>query len=191
MEDFFSTYLASHQKMLSNLPLKTIADIVRVFKSALDNDRMIFVFGNGGSAANASHFVTDLGKGSSDKTYKRFRCLSLNDNSSWMTAIGNDYSYDDVFLRQLMNLASKGDVAFVMSVSGSSPNLVKATAWCKSNGVLTIGLVGGKQGELATMCDHVLVVDETHYGRVEDAHMGICHMIAYAFMDLPSLQKRQ
>jgi D-sedoheptulose 7-phosphate isomerase len=77
------------------------------------------------SAANASHFVTDLGKGSSDKTYKRFRCFSLNDNVSWMTALCNDYSYSDVFLRQLMNLAMSGDMAFVMSVSGNSPNLIK------------------------------------------------------------------
>jgi D-sedoheptulose 7-phosphate isomerase len=189
MEEFFATYLKSHQKMLSSLPLKKIEEIVRIFKSALDNDRMIFVFGNGGSAANASHFVTDLGKGSSDKTYKRFRCLSLNDNSSWMTAIGNDYAYDDIFLRQLMNLASPGDVAFIMSVSGNSPNLVKAVDWCKSNNITTIALVGANQGKLAAISEHVVVVDETHYGRVEDAHMGICHMIAYAFMDLPSLQR--
>src|SRR6476646_12114614 len=81
--------------------------------------RQIFVFGNGGSGTNASHFVTDLGKSASDKMYRRFRCFSLSDNVSWITAIGNDYIYDDVFLRQLQNYARPGDLVLVMSVSGN------------------------------------------------------------------------
>ena len=144
----------------------------------------IFVFGNGGSAANASHFVTDLGKGASDKMKKPFRCLSLNDNTPWMTAISNDYSYDEVFLRPLMNFARPGDLVFTMSVSGSSPNLVTAVEWSKKNDVYTIALVGGKRGRLADIADFVIVADSIHYGRVEDCHMGICHMICYAFMEI-------
>jgi D-sedoheptulose 7-phosphate isomerase len=105
-----------------------------------------------------------------------------------MTALGNDYDYSEVFSRQLMNLARPGDLLMVMSVSGSSPNLVKAVEWAKSNGCVTIALVGGKKGKLAELSDHVLVIDDTHYGRVEDAHMGICHMIAYAFMEIAPLQ---
>ena len=89
------------------------------------------MFGNGGSAANASHFATDLGKGSSDKVGKCFRVLSLNDNVSWMTALGNDYTYDEVFVRQLMNYGKPGDLVLTMSVSGNSPNLVKAIDWAK------------------------------------------------------------
>jgi D-sedoheptulose 7-phosphate isomerase len=89
-----------------------------------------------------------------------------------------------------MNFSRPGDVMFVMSVSGSSPNLVKAAAWAKVNGVRVIALVGAKRGELPGMADISLVVQDEHYGRVEDAHMGICHMIAYAFMEQPDLQKR-
>lgn len=189
MEDFVNKYIAGQVSALKSIGVSQVANLVALFREALDNDRQIFVCGNGGSAANASHFVTDLGKGSSDKTYRRFRCLSLNDNASWMTALGNDYDYSEVFSRQLMNLAKPGDILMVMSVSGSSPNLVKAVDWTKSNGCVSIALVGGKKGKLAEMADHVVVVDDTHYGRVEDAHMGICHIIAYAFMEIERLQK--
>lgn len=189
MKNFLTDYLRKQNETLGTIPVEKVAEVVLLFKKALENDKQIFVFGNGGSAANASHFVTDLGKGSSDKTYRRFRCLSLNDNTAWMTALGNDYSYDDIFLRQLLNFCKPGDLIFVMSVSGNSPNLVKAASWAKENKVHVISLVGSKKGRLAEISDTVIVVQDSHYGRVEDAHMGICHMIAYAFMELPALQQ--
>lgn len=188
MRNYIKKYIVSQKEVLGHLSFEKLADVVQLFKQVLDNGRQVFVFGNGGSAANASHFVTDLGKGSSDKTYKRFRCLSLNDNISWMTALSNDYSYDEVFVRQLMNLATIGDIAFVMSVSGNSPNLIRAVEWCKKNGIYSIILVGNNKGRLAEMGDMVVVADDSHYGRVEDAHMTICHIIAYAFMEIPALQ---
>lgn len=188
MTNFLTDYITKQKQTLSTIPVEKVAEIVLLFKEALDKDKQIFVFGNGGSAANASHFITDLGKGSSDKTYKRFRCLSLNDNTAWMTALGNDFSYEDVFIRQLMNFCKAGDLIFVMSVSGSSPNLVKAALWAKENKVHVIALVGAKKGKLAEISDTTIVVEDSHYGRVEDAHMGICHMIAYAFMELTALQ---
>jgi D-sedoheptulose 7-phosphate isomerase len=153
----------------------------------LEEERQIFVFGNGGSAANASHFVTDLGKGASDKITKRFRCLSLAGNVSWMTALGNDYSFEDIFLRQLINYARTGDVALALSVGGNSPNVVRAMEWAKKKGMQTVALVGAKRGRLAEIADRVIVVNSTHYGRVEDAHMGICHMLCYAFVENPAL----
>jgi D-sedoheptulose 7-phosphate isomerase len=189
MKTYFSEYISLQQRTLESIPVEKVAEVVSLFKTALDQEKNIFVFGNGGSAANASHFVTDLGKGSSDKTHKRFRCLSLNDNTAWMTALGNDYAYDEMFTRQLMNFARPGDIMFTMSVSGSSPNLVSAVEWCKKNTVTSISLVGNKKGKLAEISDLVIVVGDGHYGRVEDAHMGICHMIAYAFMEIPSLQR--
>lgn len=189
MEDFISQYIDHQKKTLNSISTEKLSSVISKFKSALDNDNNIFVFGNGGCAANASHFVTDLGKGSSDKTYKRFRCLSLNDNNPWMTALGNDYAFEDVFVRQLMNFAKPGDILFTMSVSGNSPNLVKALQWGKQNDLKSIALVGKKRGKLAEIGDIVIVVDDDHYGRVEDAHMGMCHIIAYAFMELQSLQK--
>jgi D-sedoheptulose 7-phosphate isomerase len=189
MEDFIKKYIDGQVSALKSIPSAHVVKVVELFREALDQDRQIFVCGNGGSAANASHFITDLGKGSSDKTYKRFRCQSLNDNVSWMTALGNDYDYSEIFSRQLMNLAKPGDLLLVMSVSGNSANLLKAVDWAKSNGCTSIALVGGKKGRLAEAADHVIVIDDTHYGRVEDAHMGICHMIAYAFMEIEKLQK--
>lgn len=176
-------YVDKQRELYAALPLDQVAQIVDLLKDAHTRGAQMFVFGNGGSAANASHFVTDVGKGASDAMGKPFRILSLNDNTPWMTAIGNDYSYDDVFLRQLQNYAQPGDVALCMSVSGSSPNLVRAMTWAKEHGVHTIGLVGGKRGALAEICEQVLVVPDTHYGRVEDAQMTICHMLAYAFME--------
>lgn len=189
MKTFLTDYITKQKQTLETIPLDEVSGIVNVFREALEKDRQIFVFGNGGSAANASHFVTDLGKGSSDKTWKRFRCMSINDNTPWITALGNDYAYDDIFVRQLENFGRKGDIVLMMSVSGNSPNLVKAALWAKENGLQVIALVGGKRGKLAEIADIPLVVNDTHYGRVEDAHMGICHMIAYAFMEIPSLQK--
>jgi D-sedoheptulose 7-phosphate isomerase len=107
-----------------------------------------------------------------------------------MTALGNDYDYSEVFSRQLMNLARPGDILMVMSVSGNSSNLVKAVEWADQNGCVTVSLVGGKRGKLAEISNHTIVIDDTHYGRVEDAHMGICHMIAYAFMEIERLQSK-
>ena len=109
------------------IPADAIARLVDKLRQAHREDRQIFVFGNGGSAANASHFATDLGKGASDKLGKRFRVLSLNDNVSWMTAIGNDYSYEDVFVRQLENYGRAGDVALSVSVSGNSPRYLASS----------------------------------------------------------------
>jgi len=183
MTDWISGYLQAQKNALDSIPIEAVRKLIERLQQALVKDRQIFVFGNGGSAANASHFVTDLGKGSSDKIGKRFRCLSLNDNVSWMTALGNDYTYEDVYVRQLMNYARPGDIAMAMSVSGSSPNLVKAIDWAKNNGLHTVALVGGKRGRLAQLADQVIAIDSEHYGRVEDAHMGICHMLCYAFME--------
>ncbi len=183
MKQWVQDYISQQQKALDSIDANQVAGITKILKEAHENGRQIFVFGNGGSAANASHFATDLGKGSSDTLGKRFRVLSLNDNVSWMTAISNDYSYEDVYQRQLENYAVPGDVVLTMSVSGNSPNLVKAFNWAKEHQLTTIALVGAKRGALADLAQHCIVIDSEHYGRVEDAHMGICHMLCYAFME--------
>ena len=189
MNDWISNYLKAQKAAHDSIPVESVARIIGKFRQALRDDRQIFVFGNGGSAANASHFATDLGKGSSDKLGKRFRVLSLNDNVSWLTALGNDYAYEEVFVRQLMNYGRRDDLVLAMSVSGNSPNVVKAIEWANKNGLHTIALVGGKRGKLAELACQAIVINDTHYGRVEDAHMGICHMICYAFMEKPELGK--
>ena len=189
MQQWIKDYLTAQKAALDSIPVEAVEKLIETFAGALREDRQIFVFGNGGSAANASHFVTDLGKGASDKLNRRFRCVSLNDNVSWLTALGNDYSYDAVFSRQLMNYGKPGDIVFAMSVSGSSPNVVKAVEWGRKNGLHTIALIGGKKGRLASLADTVIVIDSQHYGRVEDAQMGICHMLCYAFMENPEASK--
>jgi D-sedoheptulose 7-phosphate isomerase len=187
MKKWLETYVAAQKAALDSIPLATVADLITTLQKALREDRQIFVFGNGGSAANSSHFATDLGKGSSDKVGRRFRVLSLTDNVSWMTALGNDYAYDQIFARQLMNYGRPGDIALGISVSGNSPNVVKAMEWANNNGLHTIALVGGKRGAMAELARQCIVIDDIHYGRVEDAQMGICHMLCYAFMENPEL----
>lgn len=187
MKDWIAGYLAAQKETLDSIPVDAVDALVQRFQQALREDRQIFVFGNGGSAANASHFATDLGKGASDRLNRRFRVLSLNDNVSWMTALGNDYAYEDLFVRQLMNYARDGDLVLSLSVSGNSPNLVKALEWSRKNNLHTIALVGAKRGRMAELAHQVIVINDTHYGRVEDAQMGICHMLCYAFMENPAL----
>jgi D-sedoheptulose 7-phosphate isomerase len=189
MQHWINDYIKAQKAALDSIPTQAVAQLIDKFQQALREDRQIFVFGNGGSAANCSHFVTDLGKGSSDKLPKRFRCMTLNDNVSWMTALGNDYSYEEIFVGQLQNYGRPGDLVLALSVSGNSPNVVRAMEWAKKNGLQTIALVGAKRGRMAEIADQAIVIDSTHYGRVEDAEMGICHMICYAFMENPALAK--
>jgi D-sedoheptulose 7-phosphate isomerase len=189
VKSWISDYVKAQQAAHASIPLEKVAALIVKLREALEQDRQIFVFGNGGSAANASHFATDLGKGASDKAGRRFRVLSLNDNVSWMTALGNDYAYDQVFVRQLTNYGRPGDIAMSLSVSGDSPNCVKALEWAAAHGLHTVALVGGKRGRMSEIAADVLVINDTHYGRVEDAQMGICHMLCYAFMEHPEWAK--
>jgi D-sedoheptulose 7-phosphate isomerase len=187
MNDWIADYIRAQKAALDSIPTQQVELLVERLTKAVADDRQIFCFGNGGSAANCSHFATDLGKGSSDKIGKRFRVLSLNDNVSWMTALGNDYAYEDVFVRQLENYGRAGDIVLALSVSGNSPNVVKALEWAKANDLHTIALVGAKRGRMAEIAHDVVVINDTHYGRVEDAQMGICHMLCYAFMENPQI----
>ena len=185
MTNWISSYLADQKAALDSIPADAVSELIDKLKDALANGANIYIFGNGGSAANASHFATDLGKGASDKLGRRFRVLSLNDNVSWMLALGNDYSYEDVFVGQLQNYGRPGDIAIGLSVSGNSPNCVKALDWARKNGLQTVALVGAKRGRMAEVAEQVIAINDTHYGRVEDAHMGICHLLCYAFMEHP------
>ncbi len=186
MKEWFANYLRAQKVTQDSIKLESVETLAAKMREVWHAGRQVFVFGNGGSAANASHFATDLGKGVSDKLKKRFRVISLNDNTSWMTALSNDYSYEDVFSGQLQNYAQPGDMVLSMSVSGNSPNCVKALTWAKAHGVFTAALVGAKRGRMAEIADEVIVINDTHYGRVEDAHMAICHMLCYLFMENPA-----
>ncbi|MGO8674572.1 MAG: SIS domain-containing protein [Limisphaerales bacterium] len=187
MKQWIGDYIEAQKAALDSIPAGAVGEVVELLRRALVEDRQVFVFGNGGSAANASHFAIDLGKGASDKLKRRFRVLSLNDNTGWMTALANDYSYEDVFVGQLQNYARPGDIALALSVSGNSPNCVKALEWAGKHDLRTIALVGAKRGRMAEIAEQAIVINDTHYGRVEDAQMGICHLLCYAFMEHPEL----
>ena len=187
MQTWITNYLAAQKRTIDSIPADAVERIVQRLRRAFLEQRQIFCLGNGGSAANSSHFVTDLGKCSSDALGKPFRVLSLTDNTPWITALGNDYAFEDIFLRQLKNYGQAGDVVIGVSVSGNSPNLVKAFEWARAQGLTTVALVGAKRGRMAELADELIVIDETHYGRVEDAQMHILHMLAYAFVEMPEL----
>jgi D-sedoheptulose 7-phosphate isomerase len=186
MKQWIASYLQAQRAAHDSIPHEAVAQLIETLRQALKEGRQIFVFGNGGSAANASHFATDLGKGASDKVGKRFRVLSLNDNVAWMMALANDYAYEDVFVGQLQNYGQPGDIALGISVSGNSPNCVKAMDWAKRNGLRNIALVGAKRGRMAELAEQCIVIADTHYGRVEDVQMTICHLLCYAFMENPA-----
>jgi len=189
MQQWIADYVRAQKAAYDSIPIEAVGQLIETLRAALGEDRQIFVFGNGGSAANASHFATDLGKLASDKVGKRFRVLSLTDNVGWLTALANDYAYEDVFVGQLQNYGKPGDVALGLSVSGNSPNCVKALGWARKNGLRTVALVGARRGRMAEIAEQVIVINDTHYGRVEDAQMGICHLVCYGFVEHPELGK--
>ncbi|WP_373516185.1 SIS domain-containing protein [Pricia sp.] len=183
MIDYFSDYLRRYKSVIDQISPSEVNGLFAQLKETIDSEKQIFVFGNGGSAKSMSHFATDMVKGATDALGKKVKVISLNDNTGLITAIGNDYSFDDIFYRQLSVLANPGDLVLTLSVSGSSPNLVKAFEWAKKNKVRSIAMVGGKKGKLPALADTTIVLDSLHYGHVEDAHMLICHMIAFGFID--------
>ncbi|MBN1346145.1 MAG: SIS domain-containing protein [Phycisphaerae bacterium] len=182
-QDFFSRYIGGLKDALNELDLAAIDGVASMIHQAYEKDRQIFIIGNGGSAATASHFACDLGKGASVEGKRRFRVISLTDNVSLMTAIGNDLSYDDLFSAQLENLVNKGDLVIGITASGNSPNILKAIELAKSFGARTIGLIGFGGGKLQPMVDHAVVASSRNYGHVEDLHLILEHMITQALRE--------
>ncbi|MCC7518602.1 MAG: SIS domain-containing protein [Verrucomicrobiae bacterium] len=196
MKNWICEYLKDQSRVTSALPTEEIATWVGLLAAARREGRGIYLCGNGGSAANASHFAVDLGKGASGfgagpakapdavDAPPRFRVLSLNDNVSWMTALSNDVGYDDVFVEQLRNYAKAGDLFLGVSVSGNSPNVAKALDWANAAGLTTLALVGGKaDSRMARTARRVIRVETSHYGRAEDAQMHVLHLLCYAFIE--------
>ena len=178
-----TAYKAALFNALDTIDLAKVEQAVEAFRLARDEGRQIFVFGNGGSAATANHFVCDVVKGCSYGCDKRFRILALSEMLPTMTAYANDVGYEHVFVEPLKNFANPGDLVMALSGSGNSPNVVRAIEYANEIGCQTIGLTGfdgGKLGEIAKLQIHV---DDRHMGRAEDGHMIVCHMICYAFMD--------
>jgi len=189
-EAWINNYIEAEINLLCALPIKDVEALIEIVQQALSDDKQLILFGNGGNAASASHFACDMGKGASDALDKRFRILTLNDNAAWLTAIGNDYAYEEVFSRQLENFAQPGDVIISGSVSGNSPNLVKAFEWAKEQGLTTVSITSSRRGRMSELATLPIIVPDEHYGRVEDMQMLIYHLIAYWFMEEASTTKK-
>jgi D-sedoheptulose 7-phosphate isomerase len=183
IQSFPALYKQSLLAAIEKIDLDKVSQAIEWLREARDNGRQVFVCGNGGSASTASHFVCDMVKGASFNRPSRFRILALTDSLPTLTAYSNDVSYDCVFVEQLKNFARADDVVMAISGSGNSPNVLRAIEHANSAGCRTIGLSGRDGGRLGPMAQLSLHVAEPHMGRIEDAHMVICHMIAYHFMD--------
>lgn len=168
---------------LSGIDLMVVQRVLDTLAMARATGNAIFTCGNGGSAATASHFATDLGKGASYGRPSRFKVMALTDSVSTITAYANDVSYDVVFAEQLINHANPKDVLVCISGSGNSPNVLRAVDAAKVAGLTTIAMTGFKGGALGPMVDIHINVPDDHMGRIEDAHMSLCHMIAFSFID--------
>jgi len=169
---FRSLALAAQQ-----MPLESVEQMADVLLGAYDAGRTIYLFGNGGSAALASHFACDLGKGARNGSRKRFRVVALTDNVPLMTAWANDSSYEDIFAEQLTNLVRPGDVAFAISGSGNSPNVLRALTVAREAGAATVGLTGFQGGEMKRLCDVCMVVPSDNMQIIEDLHLSTSHAL--------------
>jgi D-sedoheptulose 7-phosphate isomerase len=175
---FISNYLGLTADLIRSLEVlgPQIADAARTIETALRNERKIIFCGNGGSAADAQHLSAELmGRFLIDRS--PMAALSLTVDTSALTAIGNDYGFDEVFARQLRGIATTGDVVFGMSTSGNSTNVVKAFEAARKIGVTTIGLTGQGGGRLAPLSDVLIAVPDSRTSHVQEAHITIGHII--------------
>ncbi|HEX5416010.1 MAG TPA: SIS domain-containing protein [Chloroflexota bacterium] len=184
-ETFAQGYVRALTAALQNVDLGKVTNIIEILWKAYENDQQIFFLGNGGSAASASHIVTDLTKGAlghrGDANARPVRAISLTDNLALMSAWANDVGYDSVFLGQLRTYLRPEDVVVAISASGNSENVLRAVRFARELGSITIGLAGFGGGKLAKLTNPCIVVDSNHYGIVEDVHMQLGHVICYYF----------
>jgi D-sedoheptulose 7-phosphate isomerase len=176
-------YKAALLEALDRIDTCRVEQAIEWFREARDSSKHIFVCGNGGSAATASHFTCDIVKGASYNRDTRFRIMALTDSLPTLTAYSNDVGYDCIFVEQLKNFAQPGDLVMCISGSGNSPNVVRTVEYANSIGCKTIALTGRDGGQLGPLAQLNIQVAVPHMGRIEDAHMVVCHMIAYHFME--------
>ena len=176
-KDLITAYESELIQAIRAIDVDQFGHVIDILIQAYKDDRQVFIFGNGGSAATANHFVCDFGKNAVQGDHRRFRILSVSDNIEKITALGNDIAYEQVFRQQLINLMRAGDVAIAISASGSSPNVVRACEYVKELGNKLIVLAGFSGGAIAPLADAAMVADLTSYERVEDIHLILLHMV--------------
>ncbi len=173
------SYFENYGRVVAELPYANIELVADTLHRAYEQERRVFLFGNGGSAALASHFACDLGKGTTQpgKHYKRFRVLSLTDNIPLITAWANDVSYDQVFAEQLRNFLQPGDIAFGISGSGCSPNVLLALQAARELNAFNIGLTGFNGGKMPGLCDLCIIIPAHNMQIIEDFQLSITHAL--------------
>lgn len=175
--EIIKNYLSQVGATLGELPLDKIAQVVEVLGEAREKGNRIFIFGNGGSAATASHFASDLAKGAICKGKPRFKAFALTDNVPLLSAWANDTDYGNVFSEQLENFVEPGDVAIAISGSGNSPNVLNGAKAAKAKGATTIGFIGFDGGRLKDLVDIAIIVPSYNMEQVEDTHLLLGHII--------------
>ncbi|NIA16121.1 MAG: SIS domain-containing protein [Nitrospiraceae bacterium] len=181
----FQTYRDDIEKLMATVDVGEVDRLVDAIAAAYDANKTVFIVGNGGSGANASHLCEDLGKGtlSDFDTQKRLKVLSLTDNAAYILAWGNDTSFDRVFVEQLKNLASEGDLLLVISGSGNSPNVLTAVEWANGAGLITFGITGYDGGRLLELCADSFHVRSHDMGMVEAVHSVAFHYLTDALKE--------
>lgn len=176
-ERFSLKYVEILCGVLSDLPLKDLSCALGLLERAFTEGRQVFIAGNGGSAATASHMANDFAKGVAEEGGRGLRAIALSDNVPLITAIANDRGYTEVFAEQLLTLGHPGDVLVVISGSGNSANIVRAVEVAQGMQIRTIALLGMGGGQVAQMADVSVVVPSDDYGPIEDIHMVLDHLI--------------
>jgi D-sedoheptulose 7-phosphate isomerase len=181
--NFAEQYRQELIKTIDSIDAEKVGQAIELFRQTRADSRCVFVCGNGGSASTASHFACDIVKGASYNRPTRFRIMALTDSLPTLTAYSNDVTYDCVFVEQLKNFAQPGDLVMGISGSGNSPNVLRAIEYANSIGCKTVALTGRDGGKLGPLAQLNIQVPVPHMGRIEDAHMIVCHMIGYYFME--------
>ena len=175
--DSIENYLDELEVVVRRLSRAAVGEVVEALLESWRERRMIFLIGNGGSAATASHMMNDLNKATIVPGMPRFRALALTDNVPLLTALGNDLTYEDVFVEPLKNLLKPKDMLIAMSASGNSPNIVKAVQYAQSVGARVIGFCGQPGGKLGQLADIKVVIPSDRIGHQEDGHLILNHAI--------------
>lgn len=174
-------YISDEIAVLQKLDVQAINDVMTLLEETLEKEGMIYVFGNGGSAATASHYQNDFNKGISEYTEKKFRFQCLNDNMATVMAVANDIGYEEIFRFQLQGRLRPGDICIAISGSGNSSNVLNAAEYAKEHGCKIVGVTGFDGGKLRELCDLSLHVPINSMQITEDIHMVFDHLMMSVF----------
>ncbi len=167
-------------KVLESFPrqqAETLVEMAELVASAIKSGKVVLTCGNGGSAADAQHIAGELVGRFRRKKLSGYKAFALTANSSVLTAIANDFSYDDIFSKQIEAIGSSGDVLLALSTSGNSPNVVEAVSMAASLGMKTLALTGAGGGTLAEQADLAIVVPDKDFARIQEIHMALGHIL--------------